>query len=74
MIYWNKSIQVKKLLEESEVTLSKEIKQAIFLGVFVAVVFFLMFEFFSIRGDVESALVAGISAVIGSMISFKIFK
>ncbi len=53
---------------------SKEIKQALFLGVFVALVFFLVFELFTIRGDVERALVAGISAVIGSIISPKIFK
>ena len=54
--------------------MSKEIKQAISLGVFVAVVFFLVFELFTIRGHVESALIAGISAGIGSLISFKIFK
>lgn len=54
--------------------MNKEIKQAIFLGVFVAVVFFLMLELFTIRGHVESALVAGISAVIANMIGVKIFK
>jgi len=61
-------------LEKRGFELSKEIKQAIFLGVFVAVVFFLMLELFTIRGYVESALVAGISAVIGNMISLKIFR
>ena len=54
--------------------MSKEIKQAIFIGVFVAVVFFVVFEVFTIRGDVERALFAGIAAVVGSILSLKVIK